>query len=303
MTTYYSRRPPRLDSELACSGIECSVTGAVDYLLVLLWLGAIGFVLAALLYLPRARSVCAEERERTEAEARAFGRFADRVTEIDATPTPNGPARATAGSVATSFAQGGGDQGLSEIRSAYRETVMSVSHYDQEYGESLTENVTAEFDPEVAAVVTNGDRVTPQLKRAIVDRAVDARDRREDFLDVLSREADALEDAHDALEDVDATLERLDERPLPERSYDDLEATWHQLCDLERRLETLLGNRQERLRSTAGGGLRFADSLAMYAYLYQPLSVGHPVLADGTRLLEDVTTAKRRVARSLSCRA
>lgn len=303
MTTYYSRRSPRFDSDLACTGIECSFTSAVDYLLVLLWIGAIGFVLATLLYLPRARSVCEEERERTEEEARAFGRFVDRVAEIDATPTPNGPAQATAGTVATSFAQRGDDQGLREIRRAYRETVMSVSHYDQEYGESLTKNVTEEFDPEVATVVTNGDRVTPQLKDAIVDRAIDARDRREDFLGVLSREASALEDARRSLEDVDATLERLDERPLPERSYDDLETTWYQLRELERRLETLLADRQERLRSSGGSGLRFADSIAMYAYLYQPLSVDYPVLADGTRLLEDVTTAKRRVARSLSCRA
>ena len=301
MTVHYARRPSGFEPEAACSGLECIVLSAADALLVLLWIGA--FVLAVgTLLLPRARSLCEEERSRTREEARAFDRFANRVSNIDTTRTGGSTTQATAGPTAVSVASSPENSRLPDVRDAYRQTVMSVSHYGEEYGESLQENVREEFDPEIATVLTEGNRLTPPVQQAIVDRAFEARNRREQFLGVLSNELDSLERTEQTLTSVESTLSRMNDRPLPERSYEDLEATWGRLDELERRVESTLRDRQKTMRTIGGGSHRFADPWTMYAYLYRPLASGHPTLTDGARVLESVQTAKRRVARSLTVR-
>lgn len=303
MTTYYSRSPPQLEPGSACSGLECAFTSTLDGLLLLLWIGALGITLAALLYLPRARSICDRERERTRDEAVAFGRFADRVEGIDESSKRNVTTQTVTGPVTSAtFAPTPDSRGLREIRDAYRETVMSVPHYEEEYDEPLAENVAEEFDPEVAAVLTDGDQLTPQVKRAVVQRAYDARNRRDQFAQVLEREAEAIADADRRLEDVESTLDRLNQRSLHDRTYAELEDAWFQLRDLEDRIETILADRQETIRTIGAARHRFADRWTMYAYLYRELPTSHPALSEGARLLDEVQTSQHRVVRSLSSR-
>ena len=303
MTVHYSQRSPRLEPEAACSGIECTLAGTVDLLLLLLWVGLVGVVIAGLLFLPRAREACEEERARTREEADAFDRFARRVTRVDVAPVHSVHAqRAATGSVTASIAPPPDDRRLREVRTAYRETVMSVDHYETEYDEPLAANVTEEFDPDVAAALTDGGQLTPQVKRVVLECAFEARDRREAFLESLTDEAATLADAERTLADVDATLDELNERPLIDRSYDDLEGAWYRLRALRRRIETLLEERQQTIHGERTSADRFADSWTMHAYLYRSLPTPHPVLAEGVQLLEDVTTAERRVVDSLSRR-
>lgn len=300
MTVHYARRSPRLEPETACSGLECAAVSVVDSLLVV-WFGAFLLAIGALL-IPRARSICEEECSRTHEEARAFERFANRVSELDPVQSGGSTGRTAAGPTAVSVTSSPDDRGLSEIRETYRGTVMSVSHYEEEYGESLRENVSEEFEPELAAVLTEGSQLTPRVQQALVERAFDSRNRREQFLEALSEETDSLERTRDELTTVESTLREMNDRPLPERSFTDLEGTWRRLDDLEERIESTLQARQETMRTIGGGSHRFADPWTMYAYLYRPLASDHPALADGARVLESVRTAKRRVALSLTAR-
>ncbi|MHC3439839.1 DUF7260 family protein [Natrialbaceae archaeon A-gly3] len=301
MTVHYARRTPRLEPETACSGLECAAVSVVDSLLVFVWFGAFLLVIGALL-IPRARSICEEECSRTREEARAFERFATRVSELDPAQPGGSTGRTAAGPTAVSVTSSPNDRGLSKIREAYRGTVMSVPHYEEEYDESLQKNVSEEFEPEVATVLTEGSRLTPRVKRALVERAFESRNRREQFLEVLFEETDSLEHVQERLTAVESTLRRMDEQPLPGRSYGELEDVWNRLNELEQRVESVLRNRQETMRTIGGGSHRFADPWTMYAYLYRPLASDHPALADGTRVLESVRTAKRRVALSLTAR-
>lgn len=303
MTRYYSQRSPKIEPEAACSGIECTLAGTVDSLLLLLWLGLLGIVIAGLFLLPRARESCEKERSRTREEADAFDRFARRVARVDATSAQGaGVQNVTNGPVTATIVRPPDDRSLREVKDAYRDTVMSVDHYDEEYDESLAANVTEEFDPDVAAALADGGQLTPQVKRVVLDCAFEARDRREDFLESLSAEADALANAEETLSDVDATLDELNEKPMLERSYDDLEDVWYRLRELRTRIETLLEQRQETLHELETSSDRFADSWTTYGYLYRSLPTSHPVLAEGTQLLEEVSAAERRVADSLTRR-
>lgn len=304
MATYYSPRPPSIEPEATCSGLECAVSTAFDLLVPLAWIGVLG-LLVGLTYLTRARERCDEERRRTHHEVRAFDEFVRRVRDVDVATSSRPASHSPVEGPISARALGptpNDDAAMRAFREAYRDTVMSVPHYETEYGEALTESVAAEFDPDAAFALRNGARATPQIKRALLQSATDARDRRQRFLESIERESDSLERATETLRDVETTLERLDERPLPDRSFDELRETWRALRGLRSRLEAMASERQDEIRTNRNGRPGSPDASSVCAFLYEPLSCNHPVLAEATALLEDVETAERRLIRSLTAR-
>lgn len=302
-TTHYSRRP--YDLETGCSGLECVAATALDHAFVFLWVGLAALALLGLVFLPKALEACEIEQERTRTEARAFGRFVRRINRIDtASPEVAAVPEPAAGPRTKTLARppDGTGEGIRAVREAYRETVMAVPHYEEEYDEPLAVNVAEEFDPDAAAALASGDRLTPQVERALVQAATDAREGREELVAALDAEIASLERYEEALGGIEDALDRLDERPLPDRSFDELRETWEEVEQLRTRIEDALDDRQAELQSghTLGGG--FSDPWAMYAYFYQSLPTAHPVLREGARLLEDVSTAEDRIARALSRR-
>lgn len=303
MTTYYSQRPYDIEPETTCSGFECAAASALDHALVFAWFGLAALVLFALVYLPKARERCEEERTRTRDEVRAFEQFARRVDRVDAASPQAAPRQSTAGPAATLVQPpDGGDEGLRAVRDAYRETFMAVPHYEDEYDEPLSVNVAEEFDPGAATALADGNRLTPHVKQALVQCTVDARDRREQLLDVLDNELASIDAASDAFGEVETSLERLNERPLPDRSFDELVGTWREVRRLGARVEDVVEDRQTEVQSGENLCRGFSDPWSMYAYIYQSIRTNHPILREGARLLEDVSTAERRIVESLTRR-
>ena len=87
-------------------------------------------VFGSLSYVPSARSLLREEREKTRRERTAFEAFADRVGRLSA----SAPTAVASGPQQLVRASGGADAQLSAVRDAYRDTVMAVDHYEREYG-------------------------------------------------------------------------------------------------------------------------------------------------------------------------
>lgn len=299
MSTYLSPNHPDIGAEEMCTAIDCGYAAALDQLFLLLWIGLLGVVaIATLLYLPRAREACEEERTRTRAEANAFERFARRVADVDVAPTQ----AHHAGIGAVPLTQSG-DGNLRAVRKAYRETVMDVPHYEEEYGESMQTNMAAEFDPDLAAAVCEGSGFTPQLQQTLIEHSKRARDRRETFLETLETESEALEEARDALTDIDDELGRMNERPLSTRSFDELADDWERLGRLHDRCQRLVEERQATLRKREVVGQRSLSPGELCPYVYQTQPVTHPVLAEGVRVAELITSARRRVLDALTRRA
>ncbi len=302
MPTHYSQRP--YDLETGCSGLECVAASAIDHVLVFLWVGLAAVALLGLVFLPKALEACERERDRTRTEARAFGRFARRLDRID-TAAPAATVREPAAGPRTTTLVRPPDagEGIRAVREAYRETVMAVPHYEEEYDEPLAENVAAEFDPDAAAALAAGDRLTPQVEAALSQAATDAREGREELIASLDAEIASLEDRGEAISELERSLGRLDDRPLPDQSFDELRERWGEVDRLRTELEGVLADRQDEIRSgrTLRGG--FPDPWTMYAYFYQSIPTTHPVLREGTRLLADLSTAEDRLARALSRRA
>lgn len=307
MSTYLSPNHPDLGAEEMCTTIDCGYAAALDQLFLLLWIGLLGVAaIATLLYLPRAREACEEERTRTRAEANAFERFARRVADVDVAPTQ--AHHAGIGSVpltrsGDARSRAGADGNLQAVREAYRETVMDVPHYEEEYGESMQTNMAAEFDPDLAAAVCEGSGFTPQLQQTLIEHSKRARDRRETFLEALETESEALTEARDELTDIDDELARMNEQPLSARSFDELADAWERLGRLHDRCQRLIEGRQATLRKREVVGQRSLSPGELCPYVYQTQPVTHPILAEGVRVAEVITSARRRVLDALTRRA
>ena len=292
--------PPSPDTaEAACSGVACATIDLVSAALVLFWTFAFMLaVVATVVHLRRARSACEDERDRLLAERRAFERFVRRVEEIE--PVDAMGTTVQAGATASMSHSIDGDE-LSTVEDAYRETVMSVDHYENDYGESVRENMAAELGADVTTAVLDGQRFHPQLKVAIMTKCTEAYETRTNVLRDIDGEAGQIEDARSEIESVEATLERLDSRSLLDKSFEDLREDYAELCDLETDCEALLADRQETVTAREPSP-EPDEGHDFHAYLYDPLEVSYPVLAATLSTLSTVRSARRRVLDSLTRR-
>lgn len=211
------------------------------------------------------------EREEVAAECRALDRFADRVEAIEI-PRPVLPAQAGGSLPAVDDAAGR----MERVRTAYRETVMALAHYDREYGEPLVVHLAGEVGSDLArGVHAGGDEVfTPQFKGALLAAVRQARDERDAFLSTLEAEAASLAEAREALGAVAEALARDGEGrragdrgppgPLPER------------------LDAVVAERQELLHRRSPPHRVTGHDLC--TYLYQGEEWTYPVLAAAAAL-------------------
>lgn len=290
--------------ESTCSNVvECAVTNPDPVALALL-VAAAGVVLLvvtlALAHIASARSLLEEERKRVAAEAEAFGAFARRVADVDTASTPvtdGGPTGTTTLSSARPA------DGLETVREAYRDTVMGVPHYEEEYDEALPTNMRLEFGEDVAEAVDRGPALTPQLRATLVERSRTARSQRLELHRQLAAEAEALEDAQEALERCRNSAARIEAADLDEQTFDDLVAEWRLLTDRQDAAEAVLEGRQETVQTrerenkTRGRGPSFEE------YLYEPLETTYPVLSTGTDLIDRLDRARNRVERAIASRS
>ncbi|WP_049936474.1 DUF7260 family protein [Haloplanus natans] len=232
----------------------------------------------------------ADERATLRDERSALTAFDGRVAGLSTVTVSTGPPL-----VADPRPSG---QSLSRLRTAYAETVMATPHYEAEYGDTVAESLAAEFGDDLAAAIIGGTALTPELRDA-VRAATDAAQReREEFLDVLDREADSLATAADDIEALSTDLDTLDDRPLSTRSFDELHDLWTATRDLEARIDGVGLRRQETLRSHRNDLPGVPTDLC--EYLYHDLSASYPVLASLADLGSRLERTRRRVERGLA---
>ncbi len=289
--------------EVCGPALGCGPSDVLGQVLLLVAFGVLtAFVLAAVQRVSAARAAVGEERSRTATERDAFDRFARTVAGLDpsrgsyqVTAGAGGAAAATVAGTAPS------DGRLEAVREAYRESVMTMPHYEEEYDEPLGRHLSGEFGEEVATAVTEGERLTPGLQQVLVERAREAARERDRLMRRLDSEVDALEAAGDELRSVESAVRDAERRSLDELGFRGLADEWNRLGELEARLGRLLTDRQSSLRAREGRAGGRAESLVQY--LYADLATDHPVLVDGTVLLDRVKGARSRVLGRLASRA
>lgn len=278
-------------SSFGCGGVDLATITLISLTAVLALL-----VITTIVHVWDAETLLDEEMRRLAAERRAFSEFSKRVADIEVAET-TATAPASGGLITTTTNP---DNRLNRVREAYRETVMDVPHFEEDYGESLGENLAVEFGDGLAVAVVDGSQFTPQLKAALVQSSHEASQRRASFISTLKAEADALEESVSALKELDTERELLAESPLPSRSYEELVGDWHHLDRLSDRCDGLISERQRQLGELSAS--LPAGSGEIHEYLYDELPVSHPVLADAASLFEAIKELQGEVLRSITRR-
>ena len=293
---HLSRNQPELAPGPTCSGtIECALAGVADQVLLALWLLLLVIVAAAsLLFLPRARSLCEREIKRTQEEFDAFDAFINQITAIPASVTVDTTNLATNQEL-LHHRTDGGSRSLTQVHNVYRDTVMAVPHFEEDYDESILDHMSAELNSEIAHATVNGAEFNPHLKQNLLDAAIEARDRRADFIATLNEENDALETYESRLEDMYPTIDQTVSPPCASQTFSELQYRYELLEEQEETLEQIAEDRQVGRKTGRIGAIHLGKDIDLQKYLYQPLDVDYPVLAEATQLLGKIRITTKRV--------
>ncbi|REA05451.1 hypothetical protein DEQ92_03990 [Haloferax sp. Atlit-6N] len=245
-----------------------------------------------------ARSALRAERRRCVDEREAFRAFRREVAASRATASTPNQAPAAATLVGQRGGRGRTDAALSGLRRSYERTVMSVPHYDEEYGDSFEESLAAEFGPDVATAFRSASVLSPPLRRTVAAAAASSRDEREKFIEVVDEETESVASMRGDIEALLGRLDDLDRTPLSERGFDALLTLYGDLPALRERLSELVAARQE----TISHHRRALSGLVpdVTEFLYADLPVRYPVLATLAEVGATLDAATRRVERRLA---
>jgi hypothetical protein len=247
--------------------------------------------------LATAERILRRERRRTVDEREAFDALRaavrDTPTERDRPVSPDSPAPPV-----LSRPTNTGSNGTTAVRRAYERTVMTVPHYEEEYGDALGESLEAEFGTEVAVGLTDLGRLTPGLKRAVLDAAGAARTERDRFVEALDAEADSLRESGTRLAAIRDELGTLAGEPIPD--FGAQEAVRARLGVLADDCDAVADDRQAILREWDDRFDPPAGVPDLPRYLYTDLDATYPVLATVAEVGEHVARLRRRVEREMA---
>lgn len=246
--------------------------------------------LFALTRLHDASDALEEERERTRNERDAFEAFVESVADVSA----EDPRLTDGGARTVSNSQSGT---LSVVVDAYREHVLGLEHYEDEYDDSLAQHMAAELGDDVALAVRNGAILSPQLQQTLCVTGLQAKDRRENLLTALDAEADSLSACTRTLRAIECDLDEID--PDASRDRAALVDDWQTAHDAEQRATDLLAERQSNIhgqKHVVGSG---DGPTAVYEYVYDALPSSFPVLSAATSVVERTRSLRQDLSKSL----
>lgn len=290
------RFDPGLD-QICFSGWSCQLTSILGDFFAFVAVGvAVGLVIASLAYLRSAKSAVDEEQSRTAAEREAFIQFGRTVAELNTQTSASSPVAVHDGGTVIASPETE-PAGIDEVRAAYRDTVMSTPHYEEEYNEPLEENMAIEFGRDVAASVANGTKLTPFLQRLLVLKADKAAHELQSFIQALSRERDSILKAEDTFEDIQSTLSNFHTDKLREVEFENLAIRWEELDELESECLEAVQTRQKRIENEPLADSVPEDEPSIFEYVYQSLEVDYPILATATDILNQIQTSRQTLTR------
>lgn len=238
--------------------------------------------------IPDAIETVREEKHRTDAERSAFERFGTAVRNLTPTDT-RGPDAGVAGGRLLRDTAGTGD-GMEAVRALYRETVMSLDHYDEEYAETLQANVAAELGPDCATAVMANETLDPPLQRVLARTSHEVARERAEFTVHAESELDSLTTAERRLQTAVEAIERVRDRNLSTQSLDRLGTAEEQLRAAECECASIIEDRRTEYTDAPE-----ADGVNLREYFYRHHDWTHPVIGDALDVIRNVHAAERRL--------
>lgn len=261
-------------------------------------------------YISEAVAADRSERRRVLAERDAFEEFADQITSLAPASTDSKALRSDnpITTIRTVNYGPSDDVKLRQVLAEYRNTVMSVSHYREEYDETISESLSAELGPDIVATLDSNETLTTASQLALVRRSRQASETRSSLAEAIDEEIEALRSFENDLSRVDRQRQRFLKHldGVSSQRVDAIIDIWKQLNDLEDKCDEIARERQEILSDppmTLNPASEFASGHAFYKYLYQ-LTDGpqYPVLAQVSELAEQIRDNRDCVMRELASR-
>jgi len=265
-----------------------------------------------------AREALRVERRRTCDEREAFRAVRGRVASVPSEPIRtdggtgavaggSGPVGVTggAGAVGTAGLPGASSSGppagsgLVAVRDAYRETVMSVPHYEAEYDDTYERSVAEEFGPELAYALTRGSRFSAECKRSLLDAVENAIEERERFLDTVESEVDSVDRAASRLAPIRNEVVSTARTDFSQDGFGTLDAYRARTEALIDDCDRIAARRQRELASHEPDLVSDCD-LDIPTYLYQDLDATYPVLAAIGAVGDRLDDLKRRIEHAMA---
>jgi len=220
---------------------------------------------AVLAPITAAERTAQREYDEMHAEQRAFERFRRRVTDIDTVSPPS------ASGTPRLLAADDGDGRIERVREAFRETVTSVAHYDEVYGEPLAVHFAEELSVELAAgLESDAVSFSDGYRRVLLTQIEEAIENRETFCDLVETELASLRAGREAL----TALVEEGERPDPSEGGP------------TDRLDDIARARQESLH--ARGSFPNHDGHDACSFLYRDHEWTYPVLTAVTTVRDEI---------------
>ena len=248
----------------------------------------------------QALAVVDEELEIATAEQRAFEQFRSQLSEINPAQTlPRSGASATGNGTmsVTGQPRKSPSASLKRVRTAYRETVMSVAHFESEYGDTLGENIAAEFGADLASQVSDGQILIRTVHEALMAATESAIEERRQY-------GRNLEEERESLREIQAGVGHCEQRAyelgdaVDEASGSDALATLDaQFGDLEATCEELVTERQQLIHGRRSRQISGIDRESLTTFLYGDFEITCPGLAEIVRCLDTLRSRRRRCLR------
>lgn len=186
---------------------------------------------------------------------------------------------------------------LESIKIAFKETVMAVDHYDDEYGETFQEYLTNEFGTGLFELLASSSMMDSELQRALLDATQESTTRRNMLVQALNREAETLENTYELLEQHRSMF--TDVKYSIESGCLNLCSDWDALCSLGESCQLEIIKRQEHLQSKYQS-LRFWQ---VQQYLYQNQGWTFPVLGDAIDVFREIQATKHQLNKHIQRRS
>ena len=217
--------------------------------------------------LSSAQQFISNEESQVQAEIDAFKSFLDQLEEISPHPyrTDGGALHGTVQSrspTSHTFS--------SAVQKAYRETVLAVNHWEDEYGENtVLESIANEFSPEVAAGLAGGSEMWSQpLWDQLKSASEEAIETRQQAYSLISEEGQQLKKLHRSLTDVGEELATIERR---EFAFDECN---DRLTSIQRQLDEVTHDQQSYLHQR-----KQSNEELFTTYVYADLDTEYPGLA------------------------
>lgn len=212
------------------------------------------------------------EQSRLADEKAAFKRFSRRVEKI--TPDSVAPTKTMIG-----YKHQSSTKTLSAIREAYSETVMDVSHYEEDYNDTYQESIAEEFGPEFAVLLSQSDQFSPGMKSNLLVEIDEAITQRNEFQNIVEQELCSLRTAATEIRSVSETITRLSGADFDSATFGALDAYLQQTDVLIANCDDIARTRQDDLAAIQRSWQSAASIRDVLAYFYQSFPVTYPVLA------------------------